>query len=219
MPDEHKFEENGHLHRIRHSASHVMAQAVLEKFPEGEIAIGPAIDTGFYYDFDLPRPLTPQDLEEIEERMRDIIEENLEFEREELDEAEAREVFEDQPYKQELIDDIVSGGVDEHGEPIEGESELSIYRHGPFVDLCRGPHVENTGEINPDALKLLNVAGAYWRGDESRPMLQRIYGTVWETEEQLKEFLEWREEVEERDHRRLIKELDLVSFHEEGGPG
>jgi len=220
MPEEHRFfEENGHLHRVRHSASHVMAQAVLEKFPEGEFAIGPAIDTGFYYDFDLPRPLTPEDLEEIEQRMREIIDEDYDFVRREVDEEEARQIFEDQPYKQELIDDIVSGGVDEHGEPIEGEVELSVYRHGSFVDLCRGPHVDNTSEINPDALKLLNVAGAYWRGDERRPMLQRIYGTVWETEEQLDEFLEWREEVEERDHRRLIKELDLLSFHEEGGPG
>jgi threonyl-tRNA synthetase len=196
-----------------------MAQAVLEKFPEGKVAIGPAIDTGFYYDFDLPRPLTPEDLEEIEKRMREIIKEDLEFEREEVDEEEAREVFEDQPYKQELIEDIASGGLDEHGEPVEGEVELSVYRHGPFVDLCRGPHVESTGEINADALKLLNVAGAYWRGDESRPMLQRIYGTVWETEEELKEFLEWQEEVEKRDHRRLIKQLDLISFHEEGGAG
>jgi threonyl-tRNA synthetase len=196
-----------------------MAQAVLEKFPEGKVAIGPAIDTGFYYDFDLPRPLTPEDLEEIEARMRDIIQEDLEFERKEIDEKEAREIFEDQPYKQELIEDIASGGLDEHGEPVEGEVELSIYRHGPFVDLCRGPHVESTGDINPDALKLLNVAGAYWRGDESRPMLQRIYGTVWETEEELREFLEWQEEVEKRDHRRLIKELDLLSFHEEGGAG
>ncbi|MEA3376193.1 MAG: threonine--tRNA ligase [Chloroflexota bacterium] len=219
MSDEHKSEENGHLHRIRHSASHVMAQAVLEKFPEGKFAIGPAIDTGFYYDFDLPRPLTPEDLEEIEKRMREIISEEHDFVRKEVDEEKAREIFEDQPYKQELIDDIVSGGVDEHGEPVQGQVELSIYRHGPFVDLCRGPHVENTAEINPDALKLLNVAGAYWRGDERRPMLQRIYGTVWETEDQLQEFLQWQEEVERRDHRRLIKELDLLSFHEEGGPG
>jgi threonyl-tRNA synthetase len=196
-----------------------MAQAVLEKFPEGKVAIGPAIDTGFYYDFDLPRPLTPEDLEEIEKRMREIIKEGYDFVREDVDEGDAREIFGDQVYKQELIDDIVSGGVDEHGEPVEGEVELSIYRHGPFVDLCRGPHVENTGEINPDALKLLSIAGAYWRGDESRPMLQRIYGTVWETEQQLNEFLEWREEVEKRDHRRLVKELDLLSFHEEGGPG
>jgi len=217
--DEHKHEGNGHLHRVRHSTAHVMAQAVLEKFPEGKVAIGPAIDTGFYYDFELPRPLTPEDLEEIESRMREIIKEDVQFEREELDEEQAREVFEDQPYKQELIDDISSGGLDEHGEPVEGEVELSIYRHGPFVDLCRGPHVESTGEINPDALKLLNVAGAYWRGDERRPMLQRIYGTVWEKEEELQDFLDWQEEVEKRDHRRLIKELDLVSFHEEGGAG
>jgi threonyl-tRNA synthetase len=211
--------ENGHLHRIRHSAAHVMAEAVLEKFPEGKVAIGPAIDTGFYYDFDLPRPLTPEDLEEIEERMREIIAEEQTFVREELDEEEARDIFGDQPYKQELIDDILSGEMDEHGEPIEGEPTLSIYKSGSFVDLCRGPHVHDTGEINPDALKLLNVAGAYWRGDESRPMLQRIYGTIWETEEDLKEFLDWQKEVEKRDHRRLIKQLDLLSFHEEGGPG
>ena len=218
MSDEHK-DENGQLHRIRHSTAHVMAQAVLEKFPEGKVAIGPAIETGFYYDFDLPRPLTPEDLEEIEARMRDIIAEEYDFEREEVDEEKAREVFEDQPYKLELIKDILSGGLDEHGEPVEGEIALSIYRDGPFVDLCRGPHVDNTGEINPDAIKLLNVAGAYWRGDERRPMLQRIYGTVWETEEELEEFLEWQEEVEKRDHRRLIKQLDLLSFHQEGGPG
>jgi len=219
MSHEHNLEGNGHMHRIRHSAAHVMAQAVLEKFPEGKVAIGPAIDTGFYYDFDLPRPLTPQDLEEIESRMREIIAEAHEFVREEVDEEEARQVFEGQPYKQELIDDIVSGELDEHGEPLEGEVELSVYRHGSFVDLCRGPHVEDSGKINPDALKLLNVAGAYWRGDESRPMLQRIYGTIWETEDQLQGFLEWQEEVEQRDHRRLIKELDLLSFHEEGGSG
>ena len=219
MSDEHKHDENGHLHRIRHSTAHVMAQAVLEKFPEGQVAIGPAIDTGFYYDFDLPRPLTPEDLEEIEKRMRDIIKEGHAFVREEVEEADARKIFEGQSYKQELIDDIVSGGVDEHGEPVEGGVELSIYRHGPFIDLCRGPHVSHTSEINPDALKLLSIAGAYWRGDESRPMLQRIYGTIWETTEQLREFLEWQEEVEKRDHRRLIKELDLLSFHEEGGPG
>lgn len=219
MSEEHKFEENGHVHRIRHSAAHVMAQAVLEKFPDGQVAIGPAIDTGFYYDFDLPRPLTPQDLEEIEERMREIIDEEHPFVRAEVEEKEARQIFEGQVYKQELIDDIVSGRMDEHGEPIEGDVELSVYRHGTFVDLCRGPHVEHSGQINPDALKLLNVAGAYWRGDERRPMLQRIYGTVWETREQLEEFLEWQEEVEKRDHRRLIKELDLISFHEEGGSG
>jgi len=214
-----KERKDDRLYRIRHSAAHVMAQAVLERFPGAKLAIGPAIENGFYYDFDLPRPLTPEDLEAIEARMREIIAEGYDFIYEEIDEEEARRLFADQPYKLELIDEILSGGMDEHGQPIEGKPALSIYRHGPFVDLCRGPHVSNTREINPDAVKLLNVAGAYWRGDERRPMLQRIYGTAWETAKQLEEFLAWREEVEKRDHRRLIKELDLISFHEEGGPG
>jgi len=208
-----------HLHRLRHSASHVMAQAVLERFPDGKIAIGPSIENGFYYDFDLPRPLTPDDLEEIEARMRAIIAEGHDFEYREVSEEEARRIFADQPYKLELIDGILSAGTDEYGEPLEEAPELSIYQSGPFVDLCRGPHVSNTKEINPDAIKLLNVAGAYWRGDERRPMLQRIYGTAWETAQQLEEFLAWQEEVERRDHRRLIKDLDLISFHEEGGAG
>jgi threonyl-tRNA synthetase len=215
----HDHEENEHLHRLRHSTAHVMAQAVLEKFPEGKVAIGPPIEDGFYYDFDLPRPLTPEDLEEIEERMRQIIDEKHEFIYREVSEEEARDLFEDQPYKQELIDGILSAGTDEYGEPLDEAPKLSIYKSGPFLDLCRGPHVENTKEIHPKAVKLLSVAGAYWRGDESRPMLQRIYGTVWETPKELRKYLKWREEVEKRDHRRLIKELDLISFHEEGGPG
>jgi len=215
---EHKHEED-HLHRLRHSASHVMAQAVLEKFPGGKVAIGPPIENGFYYDFELPRPLTPEDLAEIEARMREIIAEGHDFVYQEVSEEEARRVFADQPYKLELIDGILSAGTDEYGEPLDEAPKLSIYRSGPFVDLCRGPHVGNAGEINPDAIKLLNVAGAYWRGDERRSMLQRIYGTAWESARQLEEFLAWQEEVEKRDHRRLIKELDLLSFHEEGGAG
>ena len=215
---EHKHEED-HLHRLRHSVSHVMAQAVLEKFPEGEVAIGPPIENGFYYDFDLPRPLAPEDLEEIEARMREIVAEEHDFVYQEVSEEDARRIFADQPYKLELIDGILSGGTDEYGEPLDEAPKLSIYKSGPFVDLCRGPHVSNTREINPDAIKLLNVAGAYWRGDERRPMLQRIYGTAWESAQQLEEFLAWQEEVERRDHRRLIKELDLVSFQEEGGAG
>jgi len=211
--------QNDHLLRLRHSASHVMAQAVLEKFPGAKLAIGPAIETGFYYDFDLPRPLTPEDLAEIEARMREIIAEGYDFVYQEISEEEARRLFADQPYKLELIEGILAGGVDEDGNPTEERPVLSIYRHGPFVDLCRGPHVSNTREINPDAVKLLSVAGAYWRGDERRPMLQRIYGTAWETPEDLQAYLAWREEVERRDHRRLIKELDLISFHEEGGAG
>jgi len=218
MAEKMKYEES-HLYQLRHSVSHVMAQAVLERFPEGKISIGPPIENGFYYDFDLPRPLTPEDLEEIEARMREIIAEGHDFIYQEVDEEEARRVFADQPYKLELIDGILSAGTDEYGEPLEETPRLSIYRSGPFVDLCRGPHVSNTREINPDAIKLLSVAGAYWRGDERRPMLQRIYGTAWETAQQLEEFLTWREEVEKRDHRRLVKELDLLSFHEEGGAG
>ncbi len=212
-------EQEERLHRIRHSAAHIMAQAVLEQFPEARFAIGPAIETGFYYDFDLPRPLTPEDLERIEARMRQIIAQGERFVYREVSEEEARRIFADQPYKLELIDGILSAGTDEDGQPLTEAPKLSIYTSGPFVDLCRGPHVEHTGEINPDAVKLLNTAGAYWRGDERRPMLQRIYGTAWETAEQLEAFLAWREEVERRDHRRLIRELDLISFHEEAGAG
>jgi threonyl-tRNA synthetase len=192
---------------------------VLEKFPEGKVAIGPPVEHGFYYDFDLPRPLTPEDLEQIEARMREIASEDHDFVYQELDEAAARELFADQPYKLELIDGILSAGTDEYGEPLDEAPALSIYSSGPFTDLCRGPHVGNTGEINPDAFKLLNVAGAYWRGDERRPMLQRIYGTAWETATQLEEHMAWLAEIEKRDHRRLVKDLDLVSFHEEAGAG
>ena len=218
MSDKHNYEED-RLYRLRHSAAHVMAQAVLEKFPEGKVAIGPPIENGFYYDFDLSRPLTPEDLEEIEARMREIVAEGHDFIYQEVDDEEARHLFADQPYKLELIDGILSAGTDEYGESLEEAPKLSIYEDGPFVDLCRGPHVSNTREINPDAIKLLSVAGAYWRGDERRPMLQRIYGTAWETAQELEEFLAWREEVAKRDHRRLVKELDLLSFHEDVGAG
>jgi threonyl-tRNA synthetase len=212
-------QQKEHLLRLRHSASHVMAQAVLEKFPTAKIAIGPAIESGFYYDFDLPRALTTEDLAEIEARMREIIAEGHDFVYREVSEEEARRIFAGQPYKIELIEGILAGGVDEDGNPLTEAPKLSVYESGPFVDLCRGPHVANTREINPEAFKLLNVAGAYWRGDEHNPMLQRVYGTAWETSAQLEEYLAWLEEVEKRDHRRLIKELDLISFHEEAGAG
>ena len=211
--------DNDHLHRLRHSAAHVMAQAVLEKFPEGKIAIGPPIEEGFYYDFDLPRPLTPEDVEEIETRVKEIVAQDHPFEYREVSEKEAKELFAGQPYKLELIDDILQAGTNEYGEPVEGAPQLSIYESGPFVDLCQGPHVSNTREINPEAIKLLNVAGAYWRGDERRPMLQRIYGTAWETGEQLQQYLWRREEAARRDHRKLGRELDLFSIQEVGGPG
>ena len=208
-----------YLYRVRHSAAHVMAQAVLEIFPEGKFAIGPPIEDGFYYDFDLPRPLTPEDLEVIEKRMREIIAGDFEFEKEVLDAKEAKQIFADQPYKLELIEGLEEGGFDEYGEPLEEKPEISIYTHDQFVDLCRGPHVDNTGSINPDAIKLMNVAGAYWRGDENRPMLQRIYGTAWESADDLEQYLWKLEEAKKRDHRNLGKELDLFSVNEDVGPG
>ena len=195
------------LERIRHSASHVMAQAVLEEFPEGKVAIGPAIADGFYYDFDLPRPLTPDDLSEIESRMKEIIKRRHKFIREEISRVEALERFKDQPYKLEMIAGMPRDEV------------ISIYTHDTFTDLCRGPHVENTAHIRADALKLMSVAGAYWRGDENRPMLQRIYGTAWVRKAELDAYLRKLVELEARDHRKLIRQLDLVSFHEEVGAG
>ncbi|MDY6845698.1 MAG: threonine--tRNA ligase [Chloroflexota bacterium] len=213
-----KYEESK-LYRLRHSAAHVMAQAVLEKFPEGKVAIGPPIEDGFYYDFELPRPLTPEDLEEIENRMREIIKSDSEFVREEVSAEQAREIFEDQPYKLELIEGLERGDVDEHGDPVEEKQVITIYKSDAFVDLCRGPHLESTGKIHPKAIKLMNVAGAYWRGDENNPMLQRIYGTAWLSPKDLKKYL-WRlEEAKKRDHRKLGRELDLYSVSENVGSG
>ena len=209
------------LWKIRHSTAHVMAQAVRDLFPEGtaKIAIGPPIADGFYYDFDLPRPLTPEDLEEIEKRMQKVFSEGHEFTRRELSAEEAREIFKDQPYKQDLITGLEAGGLDEYGEPLEEETVISIYTHDDFVDLCRGPHVESTKDLNPKAVKLLNVAGAYWRGDERNPMLQRIYGTAWKTKQDLKKYLQKLEEAKKRDHRRLGKDLDLYSTNPDVGSG
>jgi len=204
--------ENSNLYKIRHSLAHVMAQAVLEIFPEGKIAIGPPVEDGFYYDFDLPRSLTPQDLEVIERRMRSILQEQHGFQRRELSAGEARELFAGQPYKLELIDGLASGSVDEYGQPADEIPVISTYKHDSFEDLCKGPHVQNLGEINPNAFKLLKTAGAYWRGDEQRQQLQRIYGTAWETPEQLEEYLDRLEQAEKRDHRKLGKELDLFSL-------
>ena len=212
--------EDSKLYKIRHSAAHIMAQAVMEMFPgEAKIAIGPPIENGFYYDFDLPRSLTPEDLETIERRMREIIAENHSFEREEVNAETAKQQFADQPYKIELIEGLEKGGFDEYGNPLNEKPVISFYRDGPFVDLCRGPHVDSTGQVNPDAIKLLNIAGAYWRGDEKNAMLQRIYGTAWETAEQLEQYLWKLEEAKKRDHRKLGKELDLFSVSEAVGPG
>ncbi len=208
------------LYKLRHSTAHVMAEAVLEMFPEGKLAFGPPVENGFYYDFDLPRALSTEDLAEIEERMKTIIKGKYPFEHRDVSVNEAKEMFVDQPYKIDQIDKLASGQEDEHGEAgAEPVSSLSIYTHRNFTDLCRGPHLENTGQISWNAFKLLNVAGAYWRGDENQAMLQRIYGTVWPTKKELREHLAWLEEVEKRDHRRLGKELDLFSFHEDAGAG
>src|SRR5512141_2128854 len=213
-----KYEES-QLYKIRHSAAHIMAQAVLEMFPEGKIAIGPPIENGFYYDFELPRNLTPEDLEKIEKRMRQIIQSKFEFKKKVISADEARELFKDQPYKVELIDGLEKGGTDEYGNPLKEKPEISLYQQDSFVDLCRGPHVENTRMIKPDAIKLTSIAGAYWRGDENNKMLQRIYGTAWENAQQLKDYLWQMEEAKKRDHRKLGRELEIFIFDDEVGPG
>jgi len=193
------------LARMRHSAAHLMAEAVQEMFPSAKFGIGPAIEHGFYYDFDLPRPLTPDDLKQIEQRMRSHKKKNEVFERTEISREDALRIFGDNPYKVELIEGLP-----------EGET-ISTYQQGDFLDLCRGPHVASTREIGP--FKLQSIAGAYWRGDEKRPMLQRIYGTAWPAQEELDNYLHLLEEAQKRDHRRLGKDLDLFSVSEEIGPG
>jgi len=192
------------IEKMRHSAAHIMAQAVQDLFHEVKFGIGPAIEDGFYYDFELPRALIPEDLMAIEARMKEIITSGLPFVREEISKEEAIRLFAGQPYKLELIEEL------------PGET-VTIYRQGSFVDLCRGPHVGSTSEIG--AFKLVSIAGAYWRGDETRPMLQRIYGVAFETETELEDHLARLAEATKRDHRRLGKELDLFSIHEEAGPG
>jgi len=192
------------LETMRHSASHVMAEAVKSIFPDAKFGIGPAIEDGFYYDFDLPRPLVTEDLPVIEAKMKEIIAANLPFEGKAVSTKQALKMFSDQPYKIELIKDL-------------GEEKISIYKQGSFTDLCRGPHVESTGKIK--AFQLMSVAGAYWRGDEKRPMLQRIYGIAFENQKELDGYLKKIAEAARRDHRKLGKELDLFSLHEEAGPG
>jgi threonyl-tRNA synthetase len=198
------------LDAMRHSAAHVMAEAVLDLFDDVKLGIGPAIADGFYYDFELPRALTPADLEAIEERMRASVAADHPFVRKEVEFDDARAVEEGsgQTFKVEILDDLGTK-AQAAGEPPPG---ISFYEHGPFSDLCRGPHVASTGKIGP--FKLLSVAGAYWRGKEDRPMLQRIYGTVWSSQQDLDQFLWRRAEAKKRDHRRLGVQLDLYSFHD-----
>jgi threonyl-tRNA synthetase len=197
-------EEGEQLERIRHSSAHIMAEAVQYLFPEAKFGIGPAIENGFYYDFELSRPLTPEDLPVIESKMMEIIDQNAPFVAQEISKDEARELFATQPYKLELINEIP-------------DTTVTIYKQATFTDLCRGPHLNSTREVK--AFKLTHIAGAYWRGDEKKPMLQRIYGVAFAGQEELEEYL-WRQaEAAKRDHRKLGKELDLFSTHEEIGPG
>ncbi len=195
------------LYRIRHSTAHVMAEAVLEIFPDAKLAIGPPIEDGFYYDFDLPRSLTEGDLADIGERMKRIMSGQHRFERRVVSREEAKALFGGQAYKLELIDGLPEG------------EEISLYTQDTFTDLCRGPHVESTEELDPEGFKLLSVAGAYWRGSERNPMLQRIYGTAWESKAELDAYLARLEEIEKRDHRKLGRELDLFSIQDDAGPG
>ena len=213
-----KYEESN-LYKIRHSAAHVMAQAVMEMFPDGKITIGPPVENGFYYDFDLPRNLTPEDLEQIEKRMRQIVQGKHEFKKTVISAEEAKKIFANQPYKLELIEGLELGGLDEYGNPLKEKPEISIYQQDTFVDLCRGPHVQSTKEIKQDAFKLMSIAGAYWRGDEKNKQLQRVYGTAWESKKQLEEYLHQLEEAKKRDHRKLGKELEIFTFDDEIGPG
>lgn len=197
------------LEILRHSAAHILAAAVLEMFPEAKFGTGPAIENGFYYDFDLPRTLIPEDLEILENKMREIIKANHPFEKAELSASDAKSDFEKlgQIYKLELISELEKTG-----------EKISIYKSGHFVDLCAGPHLDSTGEIKSDAFKLTKISGAYWRADEKNKQMQRIYGVAFESKDKLKEYLHMIEEAEKRDHRKLGKELDLFSFHSEA-PG
>ncbi|WKC76410.1 threonine--tRNA ligase [Borreliella valaisiana] len=195
------------LYKKRHSIAHVMAEAVLDLFPNTKIAIGPPIKDGFYYDFEFKKQITEDSLLDIENRMREILKTGSSFEKEIISVEQAFEIFKDEPYKIDLIRNF------------DLQNEISIYKSHNFVDLCRGPHVDNMNKIDPKAFKLTGIAGAYWRGNEKNRMLTRIYGTLWNNEKELRSYLNLREEIKKRDHRKLGKELDLFSIHEEVGPG
>jgi threonyl-tRNA synthetase len=216
--------EDSQLYRIRHSSAHIMAEAMLERFPEAKIAIGPPIEDGFYYDFELPRSINEEDLKWVETRMKEIIREGHDFGVREVSPDEALEFFkkQNQPYKVELINDLVAGRVDDNGKEIARPADkITFWTQDTFTDLCRGPHVKNTREINPDAINVTfkPPAGAYWRGDENRQQLTRIYGTAWETPEQLQEYLNLLEEARKRDHRIIGERLGLFTINPLVGKG
>lgn len=194
--------------KLNHSCSHLLAAAVLELYPQAKLGVGPAVEEGFYYDFEFKTPLSRDNLSRIEDKMKELIELDQPFTKKTVSIAEAREIFKEQPYKLELIDDLEA----------EGEERVSLYSTGDFVDLCRGPHLKSSGEINPEAFKLIRLAGAYWKSDESREQLQRIYGVCFEQEEELEKYLANREQAIENDHKKIGQDLDLFSFRSEA-PG
>ncbi|MCB8965303.1 MAG: threonine--tRNA ligase [Ardenticatenaceae bacterium] len=218
--------EQSELYRMRHTLAHVLAQAVLEVYPEAKLGIGPPIQDGFYYDFDLgtaengkPRTFKPDDLPQLEARMRTIVAGKHDLRCREVSAAEAQALFADQPYKLELIDGLAQGQADADGNPLAEPVVISTYRHDNFEDLCRGPHLAHTGDIPVDGFKLMSVAGVYWRGDEKRPQLQRIYGTAWANKRDLQRHLRMLEEAKKRDHRTLGRQLEIYMMDEEIGPG
>ena len=200
------------LDNKRHSLAHLLASAVLEKFPDAQLGVGPVIENGFYYDFLLPQPLTPEDLPQLEARMKELVQANLAFEREDKSFDDARKFFEEvnQPFKIELINDL---------EIAAEVSSVSLYQTGKFIDLCRGGHVEKTSEIDPDSFILDRISGAYWRGNQENAQMQRIYGLAFDTKTDLDEYLAHRVEAEKRDHKRLGKEMGLFTFSSLVGPG
>lgn len=215
--------QNEKLHNLRHSLAHILASAVLEAFPKAQLGVGPVIEHGFYYDFLLPRALTPEDLSRLEKRMRELIRQKQDFKRQEMTFEEAKKFFKEknQPFKVELISDIEKHGTTvfkditgDQGSEKEKPSHVSIYHTGKFVDLCRGGHVNNTSEIKTDAFKLEKTSGAYWRGDQTNPQMQRIYGLAFETKDQLEKHIQLQEELAKRDHRVLGPKLSLFLFNE-----
>jgi len=202
--------DNEKLNRIRHTMAHVLAYAVKQIFDDVKFGIGPVIEDGFYYDFDLPRSLVPEDLNLVEEKMKDIIKKGYQVQHETVSFDEARRIFSNQPYKLELIDEL---------EQNEENTTVSIYKIGDFVDLCKGLHVSSLDELNPKAFKLMNISGAYWKGDAENPMLQRIYGTAWESVDELKAYILKIEEASKRDHRTIGAKLDLFSSSPKIGQG
>jgi threonyl-tRNA synthetase len=217
MPDD--------LYRIRHSLAHIMAEAVTERYTDAKPTIGPPIENGFYYDFYVDKPFTSEDLQAFEARMKEIVKSKVDFTCREVSEEEAKKRFAANPFKLELIQGLATGAGDDMGEgevadeTPKGSPAISIYTQDTFTDLCRGPHVANTREINPEAFKLTTSSGAYWRGNEHNPMLQRIYGVAFKTRQELDAYMKQVEEAEKRDHRKLGQELDLFSIQSESGPG